>query len=385
MRERTRVALEHQLQSYGQRLTVLRAIYNLTQSDLAVSLNVTQSFLSQLERGVRPVPDNLVVQASEEFGLPLTFFSVHPTAAETGPVTFRKSSQATARDESRVTTLYGEASRLFREVSAASGYQPADLPDPDDFDNDPELVADAMRTEAGLGSTEPVLNAIRALERLGVGVIDNLDHFSAEARGHTAISRPSFRNNRPLVALVAPVPGAVKRLTVLHEGGHLIFDRELTGPITGLRSHQEKRAYQFAGAFLLPRRVVLKRVSESLNLHGYLPIKADYGISVGAIIVRSRELGVISPVRARSLQIQLSSQGWRHNEPVPVPDEKPLLIGQALRRVYGNQATAAKAAHDIGASPEWVNKWAHFHTEKTKAELGKVVDLAAWAQARNTA
>ena len=54
-------------------------------------------------------------------------------------------------------------------------------------------------------------------------------------------------------------------------------------------------------------------MSESLNLHGYLPIKATYGISVGAIIMRARDLGILSADRARSLQIQLSSQGWRTN------------------------------------------------------------------------
>ena len=179
--------------------------------------------------------------------------TIHQASAEMGPVTFRKNSRASARDEGRVVALYDEAARVFRAVSEESGYHVADLPDPADYDGDPgALVAEAMRSAAGLGAEDPVLNATRALERLGVGVVDNLDHLSDDSRGHTAVSRPSRYNDRPVVALVADVPGAVKRLTVLHEAGHLIFDRDLAGPVSGTRSPEEKRAYKFAGAYLLP-------------------------------------------------------------------------------------------------------------------------------------
>ncbi len=358
----------------GQRLKVLRAINGLTQADLAQRLNVTQSFLSHLERGNRPIPDALLIRSSGAFNVPASFFAVHPSLADVGPVTFRKNSLASARDEARIVALYDEASRVFREMSESSGYHTVDLPDPGEHNNDPESVAQAMRARSGLGSDEPVLNAIRTLERWGIGVVDNLDHLDEDTRGHTAVSRPSHFNCRPLVALISTVPGAVKRLTVLHEAGHLIFDRDLSSPV-GTRSPEEKRAYRFAGAFLLPENVVRRRVSEPLNLHGYLPIKADYGISVAAIIVRARELNAISAGRARSLQIQLASQGWRYNEPVPVADERPILLGQAIRKVYGSQPIA-KAAHATGTAPEWIRTWTHANVETGSREFGQVIDLA---------
>lgn len=360
----------------GQRLTALRSIHGLTQADLATRLGVTQSFLSHVARGTRPLPDALILAARREFGLPAAFFTVRPTAADLGAATFRKNSRASARDERRIVALYDEAARLFRGVSEASGYHPADLPDPDEFGHDAELVAEAMRAVAGFGPEDPVPNVTRALERLGIGVVDNLDRLAEESRGHTAVSRPSHYSERPLIALVAEVPGAVKRLTMMHEAGHLIFDRDLAGPVTSTRAPEERRAYKFAGAFLLPEQVVRARVSETLNLHGYLPIKADYGISVAAIIMRARDLGVISADRARSLQIQLSSQGWRHAEPVAVADEKPLLLGQALRKVYGEQP-AARAAQVFGIVPKWINHWTHAPTEQPSTRHGAVLDLRA--------
>ena len=366
----------------GHRMTVLRNIHGLTQGDLARRLEVGQSFLSQVERGARAVPDAMLVRASREFALPLSFFTIMPNGADMGPVTFRKNSKATALDERRIVELFNEASRLFRHIGAASGYRTTELPDPSEFGEDPELIAEAMRAEAGLAPAAPVRNAVRATERLGVGVVDNLDYIDSQVPGHTAVSRPTHLADRPLVALVAELPGAVKRLTVLHELGHLIFDRDLSEPV-GIRSREEKRAYKFAGAYLLPADVVRQRVSESLNLHGYLPIKADYGISVAAIIVRAKDLGVISTDRARSLQIQLAAQRWRYNEPVEVPDEQPLLLQQALGKVYGNQS-AVKAANDVGVQTELVTRWAHLEpaVERSVTAVGDASNVIDFAAAR---
>ncbi|MHA7132527.1 helix-turn-helix domain-containing protein [Oerskovia turbata] len=371
------MATDSQPRAHGHRLTALRNLYGLTQGELAQRLDVTQSFLSQVERGTRGVPDTMQLRASYEFSLPATFFTVTPTEADYGPVTFRKSSHASTRDERRVVELYNEATRLFRDISSASGYHATDLPNPAEFDDDPERVAEAMRDAAGLGATDPVKNAIRAVERFGVGVVDNLDDIETEAQGHTAVSRPSWHADRPLVALVSSVPGAVKRLTVLHELGHLVFDRNLTEPVS-IRSFEEKRAYRFASAYLLPECVVRARVSESLNLHGYLPIKADYGISVGAIVIRARDLKVISAKRARSLQIQLSAQGWRSDEPVHVADERPLLLQQALGRAYGSRPVV-KASHEVGIPPEWISRWAYSQDSTdlpVSASTAKVIDFA---------
>src|SRR4051794_25930407 len=161
---RKRMALESPPPAHGQRLTALRNIYGLTQTALAERLRITQSFLSQVERGSRPVPHSLVVHASAEFGLPVAFFAVQPSPLDSGPVTFRKTSRASVRDEERVCQLYSEASRLFRTVSEASGYVAAELPDPAEYRDDPEEVAAAMRGAVGLGIEDPVLNVTRCLE-----------------------------------------------------------------------------------------------------------------------------------------------------------------------------------------------------------------------------
>lgn len=357
----------------GERLTVLRDLLGLTQHDLAQKVGVSQGFLSHVEKGARPMPATLAVQASTACSVPLTFFSADPGVAGLGTFTFRKKASARVKDERRVTALYTEAARLFHTLSDTSGYRTRELPDPVDHDDDPEICAAALRTSAGLGPDDPVPNVTRLLERHGLGVVTRLDDASVTVSDHVGVSRPSAFNARPLVATVHELPGHIQRLSLGHEAGHWVFDGHREAPISGIRAIEEARAYQFGSALLIPEHVIRRRVTESLTLHGYLRIKADYGISVAALIRRAKDLGVITSTRYRSLSIQLSSQGWRHDEPVDVPQETPQLLSQALAQVHGAQ-NLVRAADQHGILPHLIQRWAGERPNETDRHAD-VVDL----------
>ena len=361
----------------GERLTALRRLHGLSQTRLATELGVTQSFLSLVERSERTFPETLAGVACSQFALPRSFFAVPARASDLSPVTFRKKASAGARAEARVVQAYREAARLFELVSERSGYGSAHLPDPQAFESDPAKCAEAIRDQLGLDWAAPVPNVTRALERLGIGVLDRLDPHPAQRGDHLSVSRPADATARPLVAIIADgLPGAVQRLSLAHELGHLLLDRDRIQPIAGTRSKEERRAYSFASALLVPDQVLRDAVSETLTLNGYLRIKADYGISVAALIIRARDLDIISRTRARSLQIQLSSQGWRAHEPVEVASERSLLFEQAYRRVFGDRSASA-VAYETGHSPELLTYWLGEPTTPIPdGHSAHVVDLA---------
>lgn len=340
----------------GERLVVLRDLRGLTQNDLASELSVTQSFVSHVEKGTRPLPASVAATASERYRLPLSFFSVSDGATDLGQHTFRKKAKASVRDERRVKAQFNEAARLFFDLGVLLNFRTVNLPDPAEHSSDPEECAEALRSAAGLAPDEPIKNVTRLVERHGVGVIAQIDDSAAGVSDHIGISRPAQLNYRPLIAITPGLPGAVQRLSVAHEVGHLIFDRRLASPLSSTRAPEENRAYRFAGALLLPERVARKRITSTLSLHGYLPIKADYGISVGAAVRRGRELGIISPERYRSLSIQMSSQGWRTHEPVDVAEERPLLFGQIFDKAIGHDRRAL-GADRYGIDPELLDRW----------------------------
>lgn len=337
----------------GERLLTLRNVESVTQAELAKTLGVGQAFISRIESGSKPLPRDLAVAAASEYGVPLEFFSVAPSVTDSGTPTFRKSSTATVKDERKVLTAFDEAARLFYQSSEESDYYEFNIAGA--VDDDPEETASNIRSILGLAPEDPLLNATRAAERLGVGVVHDLVPDVGDDSKHHGISKPSRQVNRPLIATVSEQPPAVSRMTMMHELGHVIYDRNVVTPWRSTKTPEEERAFRFAGAMLIPANVLKKRVSDSLTLHGYLAIKADYGVSVGALVKRAESLGIITKTRARSLYIQMSSQGWRYNEPVPVAAERPLLIQQATTRAFGKDPEVV--ARSTGAPFRLVAHW----------------------------
>ncbi len=356
----------------GQRLLVLRELEGLTQGELAERLGSTQPAISQIEKAERLLTDDLMQRAQVEFALPKEFFYVAPSLLDVSLPTFRKSANVKVGDERRVVRRYREAARCFAEISAASGYHEFMVPH-SLAESNVEAAANEIRRIAGVASDDPIKNVTRPLERLGVGVIANLDApvASADAK-HSGVSVPAESVTRPLVALASPMPGAVMRFTLAHELAHHIWDRRTGGTWRSTRSPEERRAHAFAGALLLPRSAVESHVTESLHLSGYLTLKSQFGVSVGAIIMRAQQLGIITAERARSLHVQLSARGWRRDEPVDVATERPLLFRQALSKV--TDMTSRQVESITGLPSSMIFTW----LAAEPSAPSSVIDMATW-------
>ncbi|WP_336639315.1 XRE family transcriptional regulator [Micrococcus luteus] len=358
----------------GDRLLTLRHMEGVTQAELAKSLGVGQAFISRVERGDKPMPEDLAVAAANQYKLPVEFFAQAPSVTDLGVPTFRKKSTASVRDEQKILSIFGEAARLFYVSSEHSGYLKFDVDDA--VDDDVEETASNLRSILGLDPDDPLLNATRAAERLGVGVIHDLIPGFGDGGSHHGVSRPCSAVDRPLIATVSHQPPAVARMTMMHELGHVVYDRGDSSMGRGVRAPEETRAFRFAGAMLIPASVIRKRVTESLTLNGYLAIKADYGVSVSALVKRAEDLHVISKARARSLFIQISSQGWRYNEPVPVAAERSLLVSQAAERAF--DADGDLAARTVGVALRHVEHWTELESRKTETPLAEVIQLRSF-------
>jgi Zn-dependent peptidase ImmA (M78 family) len=112
----------------------------------------------------------------------------------------------------------------------------------------------------------------------------------------------------------------------------------------------EGEAFQFAGALLLPRDAALEVIQQPVILHELAMVKAKFGISIAALILRCRQLGLIDKDRETSLWKQLSARGWRKNEPVDVPREQPQLVRQSVESVMGSTKPML-LHHEFGLPP----------------------------------
>jgi len=147
--------------------------------------------------------------------------------------------------------------------------------------------------------------------------------------------------------------GDRQRFTLAHEFGHVVLHsrRRVSEP-----KQRQREADYLAAALLLPKPYAEEAIAESLTLRGYLRIKAEFGMSLHAIITRAQRLGLITWDRQRSLMVQLSTRGWRNKEPVDVDCECPLLLHSELVALHGAHPYVA-ASSALGVSATLLHSW----------------------------
>jgi len=338
--------------SPGERLRTLRDLLGLTQDELATASGVKQSWISQVETSARDATDSGLRAIALATDTPLRFFRVQPSTVPLDSLRFRKTSSASKVMTRRVHAFYGESYRVTESLLAAEHYPTPPLPyaATDTLTRDDiEELADQTREALRLAPDKPIPHLTRVLERAGVTIIPLVFTDDPQdppaAGGHFGVS---YWGGLDAPALIGYFPGSQgdrERFTLAHEVGHLVlhtFRPRATDP--------EGEANQFAGALLIPRIRAEEIISERNSLTEYARMKATWGVSMQALILRGSALDLIGETRKRSLFVQLSAKGWRKNEPVAVGHEAPLLLWTLLSRRYGQRPYRA-AAEDLAIHP----------------------------------
>src|SRR5262249_44304680 len=162
------------------------------------------------------------------------------------------------------------------------------------------------RAEWGLGQ-RPVKNMVHLLERHGVRVLSlaeegkELDAFAFWLEGH------------PYIFLNTMKTAERSRMDAAHELGHLVMHwREgiAHGPTL------EREAESFASAFLMPRADVQAEAPRRADLDRLVAAKKRWKVSVSALAVRMKKLGLLTGYQYRSVFIELAKRGYgRTDEP----------------------------------------------------------------------
>jgi Zn-dependent peptidase ImmA (M78 family) len=219
-----------------------------------------------------------------------------------------------------------------------------------------DLTADAIedlaietRENLGLDPLGPVRNVTRSLERGGIVVAplafsDNDDQY--ETVGHFGASCWPGPPDPAVVGYFEGGTGDRQRFTLAHELGHLVLHtrrRFVPDP--------EDEANRFAAAFLVPRERAVEFVTNDITLRDFARLKATWGVSIQALIMRCGQLGLIDPPRKTSLFKQLSARGWRKTEPVQVHRETPALLTKLIEARFGEGMPGYRRAAEVLGLP----------------------------------
>jgi Zn-dependent peptidase ImmA (M78 family)/transcriptional regulator with XRE-family HTH domain len=338
------------------RLQQARELHGWTQTALARQVGVHQSAIAQIEAG-RMQPSPPILDAiSRSTGFPPAFFTRPGTPAfPLGSLRFRARAAMTARQRRQAFWYAHTLYELMVHLAAQAEMPAVRVPQ---ITGDPVAAARRTREALGLTPDQPVRALMRTLERGGVWVVaipvslPLREAFSTWAGRDAAI---------PVIAVAATAAGDRRRFSVAHELGHLVLHRIPQGSLHDV----ERQADAFAAEFLLPAAAMHEAFVPPVTLTTLADLKGHWGVSLQALIRRARTLERITPSAYRALYAQLGARGWRTQEPIEVPVERPRALRQLAELLYGVPIDYPPLARAIGLDPRFLQDLLDAHAAGT--------------------
>jgi Zn-dependent peptidase ImmA (M78 family) len=118
-------------------------------------------------------------------------------------------------------------------------------------------------------------------------------------------------------------------------------------------SVMEQQADAFASAFLMPAATFADEFVSSLD--GLRDLKRRWLVSIGAMVMRGRQLNLISEIHERNLWRLIGRRKWRTREPLDdlLPVEEPEFVRRSITLLERRHVSSARdIAFQLGLSTE---------------------------------
>jgi Zn-dependent peptidase ImmA (M78 family) len=210
-------------------------------------------------------------------------------------------------------------------------------------DEDIEEMAKECRATWGLGRG-PIEDVLLVVENAGIVVVKE-EVGTVKMDG---LSNWSAVDGRPYVLIARDKETCVRsRMDAAHELGHLVLHRRLEEKSlksTGDFKEIERQAFYFAGALLMPAESFSSEIwSPSLN--AFVALKERWKVSIGGMMMRCANLGILSEEYERRLWKYYSARGWRKSEPMDdlLKPENPRLLNRSVRLLVDEKVRSREA------------------------------------------
>ncbi|RCW31941.1 ImmA/IrrE family metallo-endopeptidase [Marinilabilia salmonicolor] len=276
---------------FAKRLKSARVLAALSQDQLVKDMGniVTKNAISKYEKGEMMADGKILLALAKALKVKPDYF-FRPYTVEIEKVEFRKKKRLSVKEVNSIKQNVTDFVERYLEVEqflniSTSFSNPVANLSINNLD-DIEKAALQVRKKWHLG-LNALPNVIDLLEDNEIKVIEvdaneDFDGFSGWADGKI-----------PIIVINKNYNAERKRLTALHELGHLI----LKLPDDLSEKQVEKKCFQFAGAMLLPEltfKSEIGNIRSHLALPELIAIKETYGISIQAIMARAKDLGIIN-------------------------------------------------------------------------------------------
>jgi Zn-dependent peptidase ImmA (M78 family)/transcriptional regulator with XRE-family HTH domain len=334
------------MKTLGDVLETARRAQGLRQAEVAEAVGITAVALSRYENDLRTPGPDMLPRLAKALGVTVDLLE-HAGRARSGMAMdahMRRRATAPAtvwkQLEAQLNMCRWHVGRLFESISM---HTETTVPRMDIDDYDPPAAARIVRMQWHMPAG-PVRQLTPWLEAAGcVVVMKDFQHKRVDGLSQWA-------GAVPVMLINAGMPTDRQRLTMAHELGHLVLHNSAMGPDDDV----EDQANAFAAEFLMPADFI--RPSLRNLKAGQLPgLKAQYGVSMQAIVERAYRFGYLTPAQRTSIYKMFGARGWRVNEPgsEAISPERPRLLSTVTEDLAGTGHTPEDIAAIAGfADPD---------------------------------
>lgn len=323
-----------EIDTLGLRIQEGREARLLTQVELAGRVGLTRATISAYEKGLRTPGIETLSRIATTLQLPLAYFRSDRPSREprNTPISYRRKSRASLGRLRRVEKYEEWLADTHAVFSRYLALPKVNLCFVDDEYE--ELDSDRIEDSAV---------KLRSAWGMGIGPVSDLTAF-AEANGivigkadldQDVDGASDWRGERPFVVLNSRIKSCVRqRFSLAHEIGHLVLHRLADETDFERQEHHkllEDQANLFAQAFLFPMRAYSREVP-NLRFDYLVELKRRWKVSMQAIVMRGKTLGIVDETRVGYFYRQLSERGFsRTYEPLDdeLQVETPAIFSRA--------------------------------------------------------
>ncbi|MDY7078867.1 MAG: helix-turn-helix domain-containing protein [Chloroflexota bacterium] len=328
----------------GERLKMARQMKGLSQRALADEAGVSAMAISKYERDLDMPSSGVLIRLGQALDVKVEFF-LRPIGISLSTPSYRRRTSLRVKDQNVILGQAQEWLERYIDVESLFGKPPEfTLPNIDrsvtTLDDVERVVSDLRQVwELGLA---PIENLVEVLEAKGIkiGVVEGAAEFDALTLW--------ANEHIPVIIVKRSLPGDRQRFNLAHELGHLLLE-----PAAGI--DEEKAAYRFAGAFLVPApmaRLELGHQRRTLHLHELHLLKHKYGLSMQAWTYRAKDLNIISEAAAARLFREFRRKGWHRQEPGDaIPAETPERMKRLVLRAMAEDVISQSRAAELLGRP----------------------------------
>ena len=330
---------------FSERLKLARKRSGLSLRALSSAMGgvVSAQAIGKYERDEMMPSSTVAIALAEALGVPLSYL-LSPSRVSLESVEFRKLASTKAKDRAVVEGQVLDHVDRYLQVEEILGL---DIMERDGLDGAPyritaveeaEGAATSVRIAWNLGGG-PIPDMTELMEERGIKVFKlslpgSVDGLSCRVR------RVGGDDVRVMVCSTGKSLER-ERFTIAHELGHLVLDMAST-------VQEERACHRFAGAFLAPGDELTREVGRRRFNFGFgelIEIKHMFGISAAALVMRMRDLGIITDGTLHDIFGGIG-RSWRTEEPRPLKrtEDATRFRRLCLRALAENEISESKAA-----------------------------------------